>query len=293
MKNLRKIMLVSSLIMTFFIGNALAFDNSKLQCTGISDDSELTAINTNRDSNNEDETFIYILNKDTDNEIYKLYDNTHDIEMGKESEYNRAYRRTSKGDLRVTVVESKYDQPTKLYVTRVSDELKPQTSEYTCTEASFYEVAKAKTAFNFGSENPKKMAYMMKEKEECETWNTNECYNLGLMYADGKGIVKQNYDRARYYYEKACDGGNTDGCYNLAAMYYHGKGMKQDYFKAKEISVKACDSGAADSCYSVGILYENGIGVKQDCFTAKEFYEKACNGGVVKGCEKYATLNKR
>ena len=42
-------------------------------------------------------------------------------------------------------------------------------------------------------------------------------------------------------YQKACDGGSTEECLNLGVMYANGYGVKQDYFKAKEYFGKACD----------------------------------------------------
>ena len=147
----------------------------------------------------------------------------------------------------------------------------------------------------------------------CNSGYAGGCSKLGILYADGQG-VKQDYFKAKEFYEKACNGGiayscvglgilyelgkgvkqdylksfelyeNAHACSLLASLYKKGQGVKQDYFKAFELNKESCDRGYLLGCTYLGSLYSDGKGIKQDYFKAKEFYEKACNGGESNGC---------
>ena len=63
---------------------------------------------------------------------------------------------------------------------------------------------------------------------------------------------KSDYQKAAQLYQKACDEGNALGCYNLGVLYHNGKGVNQDYQKAAQFYQKACDGGGAKGCSSLG-----------------------------------------
>lgn len=104
---------------------------------------------------------------------------------------------------------------------------------------------------------------------------------------------KGDYQKAGQLFQKACDSGNADGCYNLGLLYVNGRGVKQDYQKAVKLFKKDCDSGNAEGCYNLGVSYNNGKGVKQDFYTAKQYYGKACDLGLQLGCDNYRRLNEK
>lgn len=97
---------------------------------------------------------------------------------------------------------------------------------------------------------------------------------LGLMYANGWG-VKQRFDLAASWYEKAAAQGVEAAQNNLGTLYMRGAGVPQDYAKAAYWFHKAADQGAAQSCFNLGDLYENGLGVPQDYKVAATWYRKA------------------
>ncbi len=76
-------------------------------------------------------------------------------------------------------------------------------------------------------------------------------------------------------------------------MYHNGKGVKQDYFKAKEWYEKAAHQGQGGAQYNLGVMYHNGHGVKQDKRIAKQWFGKACDGGDQMGCDNYKILNQQ
>ena len=99
-------------------------------------------------------------------------------------------------------------------------------------------------------------------------------YALGLIYSSGDG-VRQDDKKAREFYEKATAMNNAMAINNLGYMYEQGHGVKQDYKKARELYEKAASMGNALAIYNLGVMYGQGLGVKQDYKKARELYEKA------------------
>jgi hypothetical protein len=64
-----------------------------------------------------------------------------------------------------------------------------------------------------------------------EQGNDEAQYNLGGMYAEGRG-VQQNYGKAVKWFRKAAEQGNAMAQYNLGGMYYIGKGVPRDFVLA-------------------------------------------------------------
>jgi len=115
-----------------------------------------------------------------------------------------------------------------------------------------------------------------------------DSFNDGL-----KAYNAKDFKKAETLFSKFCDAGNASGCYNLGLMYDNGKGVKQNDFKAVKLYTKACNSGYINGCYNLGLMYFNGNGVRQSDSRAKELFGKACDGGDAFGCKNYAILNKR
>ncbi|GAA7180060.1 hypothetical protein HpCK102_09730 [Helicobacter pylori] len=60
---------------------------------------------------------------------------------------------------------------------------------------------------------------------------------------------------------------------------------KQDFFKARKYFEKACDLKYGGGCSALGMLYEYGQGVEKNLTKAAQFYSKACKLGLQKECE--------
>ena len=59
-------------------------------------------------------------------------------------------------------------------------------------------------------------------------------YNLGVMYASGRGVA-QDYNQAVSWYRKTADQGLAPAQYNLGVMYTKGQGVTQDYVEAHKL----------------------------------------------------------
>ena len=63
----------------------------------------------------------------------------------------------------------------------------------------------------------------------------------------------------------------------MGVIYIMGKNVKQDYLKAKNYFEKAAKYGSSEAFFALGGIYEFGLGVEQNCFIAKSHYEFSAN----------------
>lgn len=99
-------------------------------------------------------------------------------------------------------------------------------------------------------------------------------YNLGIMYANGRGVEK-SLSTAASWYGEAARKGHKGAQYNLGVMYRDALGIEQSHVQAKDLFEKAAARGHLNAMYSLGQLYENGQGVDQNRAMARSWYEKA------------------
>ena len=78
-------------------------------------------------------------------------------------------------------------------------------------------------------------------------------YNLGLMYADGRGVRRDDAEAVKWYRQAAAQG-NAEAQYNLGFMYANGQGVRQDLALAQEWYGKACQNGYQDGCHNYQLL---------------------------------------
>jgi uncharacterized protein len=103
-------------------------------------------------------------------------------------------------------------------------------------------------------------------------------YNLGLMYANGKGVGEDDAEAAKWY-RRAADQGHAAAQNNLGVMYANGKGVRQDYAEAAKWYRRAADQGHAAAQYNLGVMYDKGQGVRQDYAEAVKWYRLAADQG--------------
>jgi len=104
-------------------------------------------------------------------------------------------------------------------------------------------------------------------------------YNLGLLYANGQGVPKDDA-QARQWYEKAAVQGHADAQVNLGSLYDYGRGVPQDFKMAVKWYRRSADQGNDLAQRRLGLLYERGDGVPQDYVQAYMWYKLgAANGG--------------
>lgn len=76
--------------------------------------------------------------------------------------------------------------------------------------------------------------------------NPEELVLLGI-----KSYERQDFSKAKGYFEKACDLNNGWGCNNLGDSYQNGEGVEKDLTKAAQFYSKACKLGDRKACESL------------------------------------------
>ena len=102
--------------------------------------------------------------------------------------------------------------------------------------------------------------------------------NVGFCYYDGFG-VKQDYSEAIIWFRKAAELGYDRAQYNLGLCYYKGDGVSQDYTEAIKWFSKAAEQNYTDALCYLAQCYRDGIGVNMDKVEAKKYFERAANNG--------------
>ena len=75
------------------------------------------------------------------------------------------------------------------------------------------------------------------------------------------------------------EAGDAEAQFNLGVMYAFGRGVTQDYAQAVSWFRKAADQGYAEAQYNLGFRYAIGQGVPQDDAEAVRWYRLAADQG--------------
>jgi localization factor PodJL len=117
-------------------------------------------------------------------------------------------------------------------------------------------------------------------------------FRLGTFYEKGLA-VKKDIDIARRYYVQAAERGNAKAMHNLAVLDADGGGKGANYQGAAQWFRKAADRGVADSQYNLGILYARGIGVDQNLAESFKWFSLAAAQGDADAGRKRDDIAKR
>jgi localization factor PodJL len=117
-------------------------------------------------------------------------------------------------------------------------------------------------------------------------------FRLGTLYEKGLS-VKKDVDVARRYYLQAAERGNAKAMHNLAVLDADGGGKGANYKSASQWFRKAADRGVADSQFNLGILYARGIGVEQNLAESFKWFSLAAAQGDADSGRKRDDIAKR
>src|SRR5262245_14005145 len=117
-------------------------------------------------------------------------------------------------------------------------------------------------------------------------------FRLGTFYEKGLA-VKKDIDIARRYYLMAAERGHAKAMHNLAVLDADGGGKGANYTAASQWFRKAADRGVADSQYNLGILYARGIGVDQNLAESFKWFSLAAAQGDADAGRKRDDIAKR
>ena len=95
---------------------------------------------------------------------------------------------------------------------------------------------------------------ILKAAEQGHAWAQ---FNLGVRYANGRGVPKDVVEAAEWC-RKAAEQGHAKAQFNLGAMYAHGWGVLQDAAEATRWYRKAAGQGHVEAQWRMGLSYMGG-----------------------------------
>lgn len=96
-------------------------------------------------------------------------------------------------------------------------------------------------------------------------------YEVGIMYANGRGVTQNNIEAVKWW-RKSADQGHAAAQYKLGTSCHIGDGTPLDYMEAAKWYGKAAFQGHFDAQKYLGIMYLNGLGVPQDRITSEKWF---------------------
>ncbi|KAF9155886.1 copper transport protein ctr1 [Actinomortierella ambigua] len=111
-----------------------------------------------------------------------------------------------------------------------------------------------------------------------EQGNANAQNNLGLMYAQGRGVDQSEAEAAKWF-TQAAEQGAADAQVNLGFRYLKGRGVDQSYVEAVKWYTKAAEQGDICAQKNLAWMYELGRGVGRSHVDAAKWYTKAAEQG--------------
>ncbi|MEO6697063.1 MAG: tetratricopeptide repeat protein [Gammaproteobacteria bacterium] len=99
---------------------------------------------------------------------------------------------------------------------------------------------------------------------------------LAANFHDGVAAYERgDIAKALVAWQSAADQGDALAQFNLGALYAHGRGVKKDLSEAAKWYRKAAEQGNPLAQYYLGALYDTGDGVGKDTVEAAKWYRRA------------------
>ena len=116
---------------------------------------------------------------------------------------------------------------------------------------------------------------MLQAAEQGNTWAQ---FRLGMMYVNGRGVM-QNPTEAAKWLRLAAEQGHAETQFGLGVMSINGSGMPQNDTEAVTWFQKAAEQGHTEAQHNLGVVYAKGEGVPQNETEAAKWFRKAAERG--------------
>ena len=107
-----------------------------------------------------------------------------------------------------------------------------------------------------------------------EKGNAAAQYHLATLYAEGKGVEK-NDATAFKWFMRAAELGDAAAQYDVGTSYFSGTGVQKNDAEAAKWFLRAANQGMEFAQLNMGLLYAAGSGVPQDNIEAFKWLELA------------------
>ena len=104
-------------------------------------------------------------------------------------------------------------------------------------------------------------------------------YELGIRYAEGRGLTQSTAEAARWL-ERAANAGFAPAQFRLAGLNEKGDCVRKDLQNARRLYLAAAGKGHAKAMHNLAVLYAEGVDGKADYKAAAQWFQKASNYGV-------------
>ena len=104
-------------------------------------------------------------------------------------------------------------------------------------------------------------------------------YELGIRYAEGRGLPQSTEEAARWL-ERAAHAGFAPAQFRFAGLNEKGDGVKKDVQTARTLYLAAAGKGHAKAMHNLAVLHAEGVDGKPDYKAAAQWFQKASNYGV-------------
>ena len=120
--------------------------------------------------------------------------------------------------------------------------------------------------------------------QAAEQGNASAQFNLGVRYANGRGVPEDVIEAAKWY-RLAAEQDHPKAQFNLGAMYARGWGVLQDAAEATKWYRKAAEQGHAEAQWRLGLYYTRRFGGKYDPVQAYAWFSIAAAQGHTRAAE--------
>ena len=104
-------------------------------------------------------------------------------------------------------------------------------------------------------------------------------YEIGLRYAEGRGVPVNPEEAARWF-ERAATKGLAPAQFRYASQLEKGIGVKKDLVAARRLYLAAAAQGHAKAMHNLAVLYAEGLEGKPEYETAAKWFLKAAQHGI-------------
>lgn len=105
---------------------------------------------------------------------------------------------------------------------------------------------------------------------------------LAALYVEGQE-VRQDYELAASWFERAAINGSASGAYSLGVLTQQGLGVQQNPVRAFDLFLQAAQGGNLDAQNAVGVAYAIGRGTAQNPIQAAQWFQQAYDNGNPRG----------
>jgi TPR repeat protein len=115
--------------------------------------------------------------------------------------------------------------------------------------------------------------------QAAEAGNAEAQGNLGLIYKDGLGGIKQDLLTAANWLALAGSQGHIASQNRLAGMFENGQGVPKSMPEAARWYQMAAEAGDKTAQNNLGVFYRDGIGMEMNVAKALAWFQKSADQG--------------